>query len=87
MISRRLWQDGNGNYLTFDNFSYFAVDGVTGVSSSSNATVSYSVKPMNDPPVSRSFRTYISAGVVTVVDFNSSDVDNSRSFKKAYITK
>jgi hypothetical protein len=79
-------QDSNDNYLPFDNFTFYAVDGVTS-EQSNYAIMSYTVLPMNDPPIPRTFKQYISAGVNTVIYLNSSDVDNSLGLKTAYITR
>ena len=74
--------------MTFDNFTYYATDGVTGVRSSApDAACNLVVKPLNDPPKPRSFRNYAVAGVKTYIGLNSSDVDNSLPFKNAYITR
>lgn len=73
--------------MAFDNFTFYAEDGLTGERSSDNATMTLTVLPMNDPPLARNFKQYVSAGVSTVIYLNGSDVDNNLNFKTAYITK
>ena len=79
--------DGSGNLKPMDNFTFYAVDGVTGVQSTDVATCHLVVSPMNDPPITQNFRVFVAAGVTTIIPFNSSDVDNTLPFKNAYITK
>ena len=76
-------------YLPFDSFTYYAEDGVTGQRSEvgQDATLAFAVLPMNDPPIPKSFKTYIQAGVTASISLNGSDVDNSLDFKNAYITR
>jgi len=80
-------EDASGNLVPILNFTFYAVDGVTGVQSTENATCHLAVSPMNDPPLPRNFRVFVAAGVTTTIPFNSSDVDNALPFKNAYITK
>ena len=80
--------DGLGGRVTFANFSYYAVDGLTGARSSRpDAACNLVVLPMNDPPRPRSFSQVMPAGVKTLVSLNSSDVDNAAPFANAYITR
>ncbi len=78
-------QNGAGDYEVFDNFTFFALDGVTGERSAENASCRLVVLPRDDPPRPRDFSASVSAGVQTVLSLNSSDVDDNISFAVVYV--
>jgi len=81
---------GKNNKLPIGNFTFWAVDGVTGERSTDSATHSLIVAAVNDPPVAHSFTTRVVGDSVAAIALNATDIDGwggDASFAWGYVSK
>ena len=79
----------NANGASFDSFKVFAVDGDTGDRSISDATITFNVDAVNDPPFAHTYlNKTVQSGVPSssVLDLSGYDVDNGDSISGYFVT-
>jgi len=81
---------GQNNKFPLGNFTFWAVDGVTGERSTDTATHLLVVAAVNDPPVAHTFTTRVVGDSVAAITLNATDVDGwagDASFAWGYVSK